>query len=573
MNLDQYVKHAIKERKSPQGMGIIISGLMLAAMEGDVYLAQILISHGCNLNITDHNNRNAIFYAIENTHNNSDNRDKTSSSYFEIINLLINSGINLNQIDKEGHSPLTLSVLKCEKEIVRILLNNNADVNHQVMKDGNTPLHYAVNLNKPDLIQMLLLRKPDLGIQNKNGQTPMEIATSLSRTEVYQILAEEYNLRERENLNKKEEVVILTIGNGGNSSSHPSKGGQNNLINQSGQNTQNTLNNQSNLSKSPISPGNNTGLSVSENLNGTMNENLSSEEQVYNDEESNISNKMNNLHLNAKFMSQVGQSSTNNQYNTVPVSHQNLNMNVPMNNQQFNMNNTSNYHQQNSQMQMMNSHMHQSNLSNYHSQFTQQGLQGQANTNLHQNQNTTQNFSQNNNLHSPVPNINININNLTHHNNMTQGRTGIPFTQKFTKNAKLQKLRYLQESRQFAEQHGRTIKDKTFRFPSNNIGTNIEIPFSFQTNPDGRLSNLSNSNQQGPKSQRNNPNQQLHTFIKIQSTPVLHIDISDEGKQDHFILTSQIEELKMNGNNQMKRISQLELDLNSTVEEVRISFK
>lgn len=550
---------------------------MYAAMEGDTYLVQILISHDCNLNLTDHNIRNALFYAIEQIQSSNENRekenDKTTSPYYEIINLLISSGININQIDREGQSPLTLSILKCEKEIVRVLLNNNADVNHQVPKDGNTPLHYAVNINRIDLIQMLLLRKPDLSIKNKNGQTPMEIATGLSRTEIYQILAEEYNLREKENLNKKEDAVTLTLGNSSKSISQPQKGSQSIQIGQSNQNYLNSFsgrsNLQNNLSKSPMTQENYTGLSVNENLHAKLNENLSSEDQSNNDEENSVSSKMNNMYLNAKFMSQVGQNIKNNQYSSAPVSNQNLNMNLPMNNQQFNISNSGNYHQQQSKIQMMNSHMQLSNLGNYHSQFTTQGLQGQPNTSAHQIQSqqiTSPKFSQINNLHSQGPNINININNLTHHNNITPSRTGIPFTQKFTKNAKLQKLRYLQESRQFAEQHGRTIKDKTFRFPSSNVGTNIEIPFSFQTNPDGGLSNVSND--QAPKSQKTTSNQQLHTFIKIQSTPVLHIDISDESKQDHFILSSQIEELKMNGNNQTKRIGQLELDLNSTVEEV-----
>ena len=50
---------------------------------------------------------------------------------------------------------------------------------------------------------------------------------------------------------------------------------------------------------------------------------------------------------------------------------------------------------------------------------------------------------------------------------------------------------------------------------------------------------------------------------------MLHIDISDEAKQDQFVLNSQMDELRMNNMNQLKRIAQLEAELSGTLEEVR----
>lgn len=62
-----------------------------------------------------------------------------------------------------------------------------------------------------------------------------------------------------------------------------------------------------------------------------------------------------------------------------------------------------------------------------------------------------------------------------------------------------------------------------------------------------------------------------YLYLEIQSTPVLHIDISDEAKQDQFILSSQLEELKMGNAQLLKRINQLENELTNALDEVRLN--
>jgi hypothetical protein len=67
----------------------------------------------------------------------------------------------------------------------------------------------------------------------------------------------------------------------------------------------------------------------------------------------------------------------------------------------------------------------------------------------------------------------------------------------------------------------------------------------------------------------------LHTYIsklkffysEIQSTPVLHIDISDETKQDALVLNTQLEELKMTNHNQSKKIAHLDNEVKMLIDE------
>jgi predicted aspartyl protease len=52
----------------------------------------------------------------------------------------------------------------------------------------------------------------------------------------------------------------------------------------------------------------------------------------------------------------------------------------------------------------------------------------------------------------------------------------------------------------------------------------------------------------------------------------LHIDISDDSKQEQFILSSQFEELKIFNSNLLKRASQVENELTNALEEVTSYF-
>ena len=159
---------------------------MSAAAENDLQLANILLEYKCRIELKDNFQRNALFYSI-----NTKNGDPSA-----MINLLVTNGIEINEPDVEGHTPLTLAVTKGLKNVVNILLDHGADVNYRNIKDGNTPLHYVAIMNNVDIVYTLLSRKPILCIRNKNEQTPMEVAATCAKTEIYQIFAEEYNKKE-----------------------------------------------------------------------------------------------------------------------------------------------------------------------------------------------------------------------------------------------------------------------------------------------------------------------------------------------------------------------------------------
>ena len=88
--------------------------------------------------------------------------------------------------------------------------------------------------------------------------------------------------------------------------------------------------------------------------------------------------------------------------------------------------------------------------------------------------------------------------------------------------------------------------DKVFMFPpKEDISSRIEFPFSFQKNSilNSNDIDLNSSNSSGNFNNLNNLNQ-LSSLIKMENTPVLYLDISDEDHQNKLILDSLVNENK-----------------------------
>ncbi len=90
------------------------------------------------------------------------------------------------------------------------------------------------------------------------------------------------------------------------------------------------------------------------------------------------------------------------------------------------------------------------------------------------------------------------------------------------------------------EENNTTDNDKMFVFPKDDITSRVEIPFSFQNNNsilNFNDSDSSSSNNTGNNNSMSNLNQ-FYSFIKIQNTPTLYLDISDETNQEKLIYDS-----------------------------------
>ena len=89
----------------------------------------------------------------------------------EIIDFFISKGININNYSENGHSSLMSACSFGTTEIVKSLIKNGAELNHQRTVDGITALMLAAFNGELNKVEILLKSGADKKIKDKNGQT------------------------------------------------------------------------------------------------------------------------------------------------------------------------------------------------------------------------------------------------------------------------------------------------------------------------------------------------------------------------------------------------------------------
>ena len=112
--------------------------------------------------------------------------------------------------------------------------------------------------------------------------------------------------------------------------------------------------------------------------------------------------------------------------------------------------------------------------------------------------------------------------------------------------------------------------EKMFMFPPSDFSSRVEIPFSFQKNNRALNNNDNDSCSSNNTGAAKNPNQ-FSSFIQIQNTPILYLDISDENKEENLVYDSLIKEsdnLKMTLKNKENKLKNFESENASLTEQL-----
>ena len=78
----------------------------------------------------------------------------------------------LNTQGEDGYKPLHSCARKINKNILRLLLEHNADLNIQD-NHGYTPLHRFALTGNETICRLSIERNADVNIQDKSGYTPL----------------------------------------------------------------------------------------------------------------------------------------------------------------------------------------------------------------------------------------------------------------------------------------------------------------------------------------------------------------------------------------------------------------
>lgn len=117
-----------------------------------------LIRANSNINITDRNSDMALHYAARN-------------GCADMVDILISAGSQIDVQNFWGRTPLMEAVCYNHKDVVRLLICENCDLNRKEFKTGDSALHIAIKRNYTEVVEYLLAAGSRHDVFNHQGET------------------------------------------------------------------------------------------------------------------------------------------------------------------------------------------------------------------------------------------------------------------------------------------------------------------------------------------------------------------------------------------------------------------
>ncbi|HSK70508.1 MAG TPA: ankyrin repeat domain-containing protein [Pyrinomonadaceae bacterium] len=135
--------------------------LFLAIENGNVEIAEILLSFGAKVNARDKSKQTPLMQLFDDTP-------------AELARLLIRYGAKINVTDEDGNTPLILAAEDASAEILQILIDYGADVNAK-NKEGQTALLRAAFEDNLEKVKVLVLAGADVNAKDKDGKSALDL--------------------------------------------------------------------------------------------------------------------------------------------------------------------------------------------------------------------------------------------------------------------------------------------------------------------------------------------------------------------------------------------------------------
>ena len=128
------------------------------------------------------------------------------SSFYDIMDMLMQNGHDLNIQDKDGQTPLHIAIRwslfhaamsQTDVNLVELLMEHGADLNTQDVL-GYTPLHCAAFSGTPEIISMLIERGASLTTRDYAGRVPLHCAASALYEDNINVLLRESEVNARD---------------------------------------------------------------------------------------------------------------------------------------------------------------------------------------------------------------------------------------------------------------------------------------------------------------------------------------------------------------------------------------
>lgn len=171
---DPWEQDQAKKRLSEKGIGFQTQYFMTALERGDQATAELFIKGGINVNQVDKNGWTPLMIS---TFNGNEN----------IAKLLIEKGANIHIQDNAGYAPIHWAAFNGFNEVTAILLKRGANPN-TTNRYGWTPLMQAAARGHSEIVRMLLDKGAVVNQSDEEGWTPLHKATANGHLAVVKLL-------------------------------------------------------------------------------------------------------------------------------------------------------------------------------------------------------------------------------------------------------------------------------------------------------------------------------------------------------------------------------------------------
>uniref|UniRef100_A0AAY5L7P2 K Homology domain-containing protein n=1 Tax=Esox lucius TaxID=8010 RepID=A0AAY5L7P2_ESOLU len=179
VNIIKILLNAGAEINSRTGSKLGISPLMLAAMNGHVPAVKLLLDMGSDINAQIETNRNTALTLA------------CFQGRAEVVSLLLDRKANVEHRAKTGLTPLMEAASGGYAEVGRVLLDKSADVNAPpVPSSRDTALTIAADKGHYKFCELLIVRGAHIDVRNKKGNTPLWLAANGGHFDVVQLLVQ-----------------------------------------------------------------------------------------------------------------------------------------------------------------------------------------------------------------------------------------------------------------------------------------------------------------------------------------------------------------------------------------------
>lgn len=176
--------------------------LMEVAKKGQTDVVELLIESGIDPNISDKYGRTAVYFAAEKGH-------------VETVKLLVakkcDLNISRNDYWHKDESPLYVAAANGHLDVLKLLYRNKQDC-YRAIKEafycGKTPLHGAIEGNHAEIVTFFMENECDPNIINEDHESPLWLASGNGNREIVEILL---NHGSKPNLHTKKNGPPLII--------------------------------------------------------------------------------------------------------------------------------------------------------------------------------------------------------------------------------------------------------------------------------------------------------------------------------------------------------------------------